>query len=563
MEVTRTIIADLPFGILIVDRQKRIRRINRAALAMIACPEGTEVVGRICHEVICPAAWDKCPILDLGQAIEDSEQVVLAHDGSEVPILKTVMPVVLEGEEVLLECFVDITQRKQAEEAMVQAREIAEQLNLKYEMALGAAELGTWDWNLRTGQFTVSERWARLLGYNVDELPPRFESLERIIHPDDVEGWKAVVTACLDGNTDHYQIDYRVRPKSGDWIWMAGSGAVVERAPGGRAERVIGACRDITSHKQAEVLLREHQEVLRRQVEERTRDLREAQAALTNSAFESGRAQVSAMVLHNIGNAVTPLKVALEHMLGRTQKETLHYLDQCYTDLTSHRQEIQHYVNHDERGKEVFAFIGGLMEALRTEGSDRVQALRRMDKSVGYISEILSLQQSYAARDKVPKERADLNAMIRDALQLQSGALEKRSISIRSDLDEQQPILVIEKNKLMQVLLNIIKNSYESIDQKVSLSDGSEGENYIAVRTCAEAGRVEFEITDTGVGLEPEQIALVLEGGTSTKGSTGFGVNYCKRFVETNRGSFTITSSGKDTGATVRVSFNTALKKAA
>ncbi len=112
------LLEEMPVGMIVVGRDKKIRRVNKAALTMMGLDSSAELVGNVCHKKICPAEFNKCPILDLGQSIDNSEKVLLHRTGKHIPILKTVLPISLGGEEVLLEAFVDITERREAEEAL-------------------------------------------------------------------------------------------------------------------------------------------------------------------------------------------------------------------------------------------------------------------------------------------------------------------------------------------------------------------------------------------------------------------------------------------------------------
>ena len=105
---TEGLVESVPFGIMIVGTDRRVRRINRTAQAIVGRTEG-ELVDRRCHQMVCPAQEDECPVVDLGHEVDHSERVALGADGSRVPILKTVIPFVWQGEDVLLEAFVDIS----------------------------------------------------------------------------------------------------------------------------------------------------------------------------------------------------------------------------------------------------------------------------------------------------------------------------------------------------------------------------------------------------------------------------------------------------------------------
>lgn len=103
-------------GIVIIDPEDHtIIDINPNALSLIGRGRD-EVLGRICHQHICPAQKGKCPITDLGQGIDNSERVLINRDGHKIPILKTATRATLGKKEVIIESFIDNRDRKIAEE---------------------------------------------------------------------------------------------------------------------------------------------------------------------------------------------------------------------------------------------------------------------------------------------------------------------------------------------------------------------------------------------------------------------------------------------------------------
>ena len=115
----RTIILSMQFGIVIIDAQTHtILDANHKALEMIGS-RNEDVVGSVCQRFICPAESGRCPVTDLGQTGDSSERVLLNVRGEKIPILKSVIRTTLGGREVLIESFVDITERKRAEEEII------------------------------------------------------------------------------------------------------------------------------------------------------------------------------------------------------------------------------------------------------------------------------------------------------------------------------------------------------------------------------------------------------------------------------------------------------------
>ena len=149
----------------------------------------------------------------------------------------------------------DITERKRSEEQLRASEQ-------RMELALQGADLGTWDWNILTGDVSFDQRWAGMLGYKVDELEPHMSTWEKLVHPDDMPDIKRSLDAHLKGRTDSYETEHRLRHKSGEWVWVLDKGRVFERDDEGNPLRACGTHLNITERKRAEEALRESNRLL-------------------------------------------------------------------------------------------------------------------------------------------------------------------------------------------------------------------------------------------------------------------------------------------------------------
>ncbi|MCK9297171.1 MAG: sensor domain-containing diguanylate cyclase [Desulfobulbaceae bacterium] len=105
-------------GMVVIDRQSRcILDVNPAAREMIGV-DRDKIIGRECHSYICPNTRGDCPIADQGQIIDRSERILLKADGTEMPVLKSVIATTLRGRLCLIETFTDLTERKALEEQL-------------------------------------------------------------------------------------------------------------------------------------------------------------------------------------------------------------------------------------------------------------------------------------------------------------------------------------------------------------------------------------------------------------------------------------------------------------
>jgi PAS domain S-box-containing protein len=139
-------------------------------------------------------------------------------------------------------------------------RESEERLTLVLE---GSGD-GFWDWDVASGRFARSARWATMLGYSLEEIPPTLEGGSQLVHPEDRaahDGWREKVNT---GTSGSYTIEYRMRTKSGDWRWILDRGKVVARARDGTALRIAGTHTDITERKLTEQALLENRALLAR-----------------------------------------------------------------------------------------------------------------------------------------------------------------------------------------------------------------------------------------------------------------------------------------------------------
>jgi len=127
------ILETLGFGVVIVDADThRIVYANSKIYDMGGFPEGA-VIGRTCHGVLCPAETGQCPITDKGQVVDNSERTMVRADGTLSSIIKTAVPMKLEGKNYLIESIVDNSDRKQMQLDLTEANECMQKEIVKRE----------------------------------------------------------------------------------------------------------------------------------------------------------------------------------------------------------------------------------------------------------------------------------------------------------------------------------------------------------------------------------------------------------------------------------------------
>lgn len=118
---------------------------------------------------------------------------------------------------------------------------------------LEGTNAGTWEWNIQTGETVFNERWAEMLGYRLEELgKTTIDTWVKFTHPNDLEKAKNELDKHFNGESDIYQIEFRMRHKDGHWVWVADSGKLISRTQEGEPLMMFGTHLDISDRKLAE-----------------------------------------------------------------------------------------------------------------------------------------------------------------------------------------------------------------------------------------------------------------------------------------------------------------------
>ncbi len=139
----------------------------------------------------------------------------------------------------------DITQRKKKEEEF-------RLQSAFFKHVIDGTGLGTWQWNVKTGETIFNERWANITGYTLSELAPvSIDTWIKYSHPDDLEKSNLLLQDHFAGKTPIYECEARMRHKNEEWIWVLDRGKVISWDEEGNPEWMIGSHQEITKTKKA------------------------------------------------------------------------------------------------------------------------------------------------------------------------------------------------------------------------------------------------------------------------------------------------------------------------
>ena len=148
-----------------------------------------------------------------------------------------------------------------SEKEAERARRLGEASSKRFELAMEAVRDGVWDWNLATGEVYFSPGWYAMLEYEPESLPTRYETWASLLHPWDRSRVESEVRASLVSGKD-FDMEFRMRTRTGGWKWIHGRGGVVERGPDGCSVRAVGTHTDISERKRSRELQAEISQVM-------------------------------------------------------------------------------------------------------------------------------------------------------------------------------------------------------------------------------------------------------------------------------------------------------------
>jgi len=230
---------------------------NAACLQMLGYPEVARLLGRNMHELIHhtypdgrPMAREDCHIYTAfreGRQMHRDDEVLWKADGSSFPAEYWSYPKIEDGKVTgAVVTFIDITERKRFE---IRLEEKRRRLNAILE----GTNVGTWEWNVQTGEVVFNERWAEIIGYTLAELAPlSIRTWAKYSHPEDLDKSNGILARHFSGEFPFYDCEVRMKHRNGVWVWVHDRGKVATWTKDGKPEWMFGTHQDITGRKMVE-----------------------------------------------------------------------------------------------------------------------------------------------------------------------------------------------------------------------------------------------------------------------------------------------------------------------
>jgi PAS domain S-box-containing protein len=342
-------------------------------------------------------------------------------------------------------------------------------------------------------------------------------------------GRRAEVLKAVEKDGTVADVESEWRRADGQVIWVSETVRAVRDASGAICY-YEGSISDITARKSAEA--------------ERS----DMNARLLTLSRQAGMAEVATGVLHNVGNVLNSVNVSAEVIANHVRNSELASLLKVTELLQAHASHLPSYLADDPQGKLVPDFICELGRCLGGEHEFILTEIASLTRGIDHIKQIVSAQQSIARGSNLmlPTEPTSI---MDAAVLMNDRSLERHQIQIVREY-EALPAMPLDKHKVLQILINLINNARQAISSNVA--DATRRLTLIVrAHPTAPQQRVQFIVSDTGIGISAEHLTRIFGHGFTTKNDGhGFGLHSAANAAREMGGSISVESPGRGMGAT-------------
>ncbi|NUT83006.1 MULTISPECIES: DAHL domain-containing protein [Pseudomonas] len=284
-------------------------------------------------------------------------------------------------------------------------------------------------------------------------------------------------------------------------------------------------------------------ERLEERVQERTRELKEAERELVDAARMAGMAEIATNVLHNVGNVLNSVNISAEVVTRKLRNSKTVGLTKAVKMMNEHAEDLGQFITLDEKGRLLPRYFNELVDSIAAEQAVLIDELAQLTKSIDHIKEIVTTQQTYAGAARLI-EPLNVSDLFEDALRMNSGALSRHHVTVIKDYQD-VPAIMGDKHRLLLILINLISNA------KFAMSHISEHprEITLGIRILDETTLC-LSVKDRGEGISAQNLARIFNHGfTTRKDGHGFGLHSCALAAVEMNGRLYVHSDGPGQGA--------------
>jgi signal transduction histidine kinase len=283
--------------------------------------------------------------------------------------------------------------------------------------------------------------------------------------------------------------------------------------------------------------------------------------AKLQEAKEEGMMQVSAGIIHNIGNAVTVAKLSVldlqEKLRGKNEDRPEYILTNEIIPVMREKLGsggLEAFLRGDPAGSQYFDIMGELMNFIVNTHSQMASQLSSLSAKLFHISEIIELQQRFVG-ELGTENMTQLSTVINTSVKIFEETFNKRGVRITSDISSSVPEALIDPSMMTQVIMNIIKNAVEAMDSEHNTGKQHEMKISLSTRDDKDVCHAVIEISDNGPGIPKDIRDKIFDFGFTTKKKErgrGYGLHSCAETIKKYNGKIEV-ETGEGKGTTFRI----------
>ncbi|MGP8199562.1 MAG: two-component regulator propeller domain-containing protein [Limisphaerales bacterium] len=296
-----------------------------------------------------------------------------------------------------------------------------------------------------------------------------------------------------------------------------------------------------------ELKVAERTRELRKEIEQRKRVQAEIDIVnreLVDASRRAGQAEVATSVLHNVGNVLNSVNTSAGVVTGLMRGIPGDGISKFAALLEEHRDGLVEFLSRDNHAASAINYLRSLDKHLAAQQATILSELQGLSQNIEHINQIVAMQQSYASVS-CAVEFQSLTALVEDALRLHAAGFERHNVRVVREYEE-MPDILIDKHKVLQILVNLISNA------KHALCDESVPHRLLTVRIHRNGcDFMHVSVSDSGVGIDAANLTRIFAHGfTTCKDGHGFGLHSGALSAREMGGSLRAESKGLGKGAT-------------
>ncbi len=490
---------------------------------------------------------------------------------------------------------------------LTRARERAEQAEEQLSLAMKAASIGLWDWNIQTGACEYSDTFNTMHGYTPGELPNTIETWETICNPDDRALAYERVEQHFKGEVPIFRTEQRVKQKDGSWRWVKAVGELIERTPEGEPLRMLGVHVDVQEIREAADRTKQAEEQL-------SLAMKAASIGLWDWNVKTNETYFNDTFYTMLGYEPGELPMNLETWTALCHPDDLdgafkdiqrHIAGETDVYMSEHRlklktggwrwiRDIGMVTQHDEEGQpermlglhvdiqEIreavdraeaannakSEFLANMSHEIRTpmtailgfadlldqefaahhksdEIGDTIRTIRsNANHLLAVINDILDMSKIEAGFMRVEKVATSPAQIAEEVVSLMRPRAKGKGVGVGLSYDSLVPEGVMtDPMRLRQILFNLVGNAIKFTEV---------GGILVHMSYDRSEQKLQYKVVDTGIGMNPEQVETLLEfnpfvqidGSTARKfGGTGLGLRISNSLAKMLGGKISVSST--------------------